>query len=68
MSLKAFHIVFITASILLSFGFGAWLINRYTEVGGWIHLAGGILAGVAGLCLLVYGKYFLRKFKHLGYI
>ena len=29
MSLKAFHVVFITASILLAFGFGAWLLKQY---------------------------------------
>jgi hypothetical protein len=29
MSLKAFHIVFIAASILLAFGFAAWCFNEY---------------------------------------
>ena len=30
MSLKAFHIVFITAAILLAFGFGIWLVRNFS--------------------------------------
>ena len=42
MSLKAFHLVFITAAILLSFG--------------------------AGIGLIVYECYFLKKTKDVGYL
>ena len=34
MSLKAFHIVFIVASILLAFGFAAWAFVNSGEEGG----------------------------------
>ena len=68
MSLKAFHIVFISASVLLAFGFGAWCIDDYRVSGSWHTLVFGIVSGLAGLGLLVYGRYFLKKFKHIGYI
>lgn len=68
MSLKAFHLVFIVASVLLAFGFGAWLIDAYVATGSLHSLIFGILSGLAGLALLVYGRYFLKKFKHIGYI
>ena len=58
MSLKWFHIVFITLSTLTLLGFGVWgLFNQ--------HLALGVasLAGSAGLC--VYGNYFLQKVRTL---
>lgn len=68
MSLKAFHIVFITASILLSFGFGWWLIDSYTVTGNLLELIFGVVSGAVGVSLVVYGRYFLRKHKHIGYI
>ena len=34
MSLKAFHLVFITAAILLAFGFGVWLAKNFFSTGG----------------------------------
>ena len=68
MSLKAFHLVFISASVLLSFGFGAWLIDAYVATGRLPNLVFGVMAGLAGMALLVYGRYFLKKFKHIGYI
>ena len=64
MSLKGFHIVFITVSTLL-FGFLiAWgfLVAKDTD-----GVARGMgVAGVAGILLLpVYGVYFLRKAKRI---
>jgi hypothetical protein len=69
MSLKAFHLVFITAAIVLAFGVGVWLwraeappeerpVNRI--------LAGGSIA--AGVVLVVYEICFLRKTRHLRYL
>ena len=59
MSLKWFHIVFITLSMLLSIGFGVWgLLHQQVVLGV------ASLAGSAGLC--VYGNYFLGKARRLG--
>jgi hypothetical protein len=59
MSLKWFHIVFISLSVLISLGFGVWgLFNQQVALG----IAS--LAGSAGL--VVYGNYFLGKVRKLG--
>ena len=69
MSLKAFHIVFITASTLLSFGFGVWsLRNYFTPNGAALDLYLGGLSVIAGAGLIWYGKYFLRKLKSVSYL
>lgn len=59
MSLKWFHIVFISLSVLLSLWFGIWAL--FNE-----QIALGILSlgGSAGLVL--YGSYFLGKVRKLG--
>jgi hypothetical protein len=59
MSLKWFHVVFITLSTLLLIGFGVWaLFNQRVALG----IAS--LACSAGLC--VYGNYFLQKARRMG--
>jgi hypothetical protein len=69
MSLKAFHIIFITASTILAFGFGAWsLIEYFTLKSGALDLILGSASVGAGFALIVYGKYFLKKLKHISYL
>lgn len=69
MSLKAFHIVFITASTLLSFGFGVWAIREYFMGGNEVvNLVMGGLSTGAGFLLIVYGRYFLKKLRSIGYL
>jgi hypothetical protein len=69
MSLKAFHIVFISISTLFSFGMGVWWINQFLSgEGGRSDVVLGSLAMVGGIALLVYGKYFLKKLKNIDYL
>jgi hypothetical protein len=69
MSLKAFHIIFVTACVLLAFGFGAWLLNEYFANGGSLsYLVFGMVSFVTGVGLIVYGRYFLKKLKHVSYL
>ena len=68
MSLKAFHIVFIVLSILLTLGFAAWSFVSYTHGGPLLHLWFGIGSLVSGIALVFYGKYFLRKLKDISYL
>lgn len=68
MSLKAFHIVFVTASVLLAFGLAAWAFVNYADTGRITDLAAGIGATVTGIGLLIYGRYFLRKLKDISYL
>ena len=69
MSLKAFHIVFIIAATLLAFGMGVWeLVSYFDHNGGGMDLALGIGSALAGMALLVYGKMFLKKLRHVSYL
>ena len=68
MSLKAFHLVFITAAILLSFGFGVWLAKNFFSTGGAGNLIAALLSFAAGIGLIVYEYFFLKKTKDVGYL
>ena len=70
MSLKAFHIVFVTLSILLAFFCGVWFLCEYASAPGRPAslLAAGIVSFVAGGGLIWYGKSVLRKLKHISYL
>ena len=68
MSLKAFHIVFVAASTLLAFGFGAWELQDYFAFGEKQSLVLGVLSLLAGIALIWYGKVVLKKLKHISYL
>jgi hypothetical protein len=67
-SLKAFHIVFIFASILLAFGFGTWELMSWRDSGGTLDLVFGVVSVLAGIGLVIYARYFLRKLKDVSYL
>jgi hypothetical protein len=68
MSLKAFHLVFIIASIVLAFGFGIWLAVVFFKQGGVMNLIFAIASFGAGVGLIFYERYFLKKTKNLSYL
>jgi hypothetical protein len=69
MSLKAFHIVFVTASTLLGFSLGAWALDQYfRQDASTIYLASGVGSIIAGIGMIVYGRYFLKKLKNISYL
>jgi len=68
MSLKAFHVIFITASSLLAFGFGAWMLRAYSSEGVKADLAYGVVSLAVGVGLLVYEGFFLKKLKNVSYL
>jgi hypothetical protein len=68
MSLKAFHLVFILASILLAFGFAAWSLLNFFEGGRKGDLIYGVSSGLIGLGLIAYGVYVLKKLKNISYL
>ena len=68
MSLKAFHIVFVTASILLAFSFGVWSFLNYRDDGRTLDLVFGIGSVAAGIGLVFYERAILRKLKHISYL
>ncbi len=69
MSLKAIHVLFIVASTVLALGFSGWGFNNYfSSEGAAADLAYGIGSASAGIGLVVYGCYFLKKLKNISYL
>jgi hypothetical protein len=60
MSLKSFHIAFISCSVLLALGAGVWFLST----GGSPVL--GILSITAGCALVAYEIHFVKKLKHVS--
>ncbi len=68
MSLKAFHIFFIIASILLTVVFGFWAVDDFGRSASRVHLALGVCSFIGSGALVCYGIWFLRKLKSVGYL
>ena len=58
MSLKGFHILFITLSTLCLVGFAVWTVA--SDAGVFVRISGGVSA-VLGAGLAVYGSWFYRN-------
>jgi hypothetical protein len=69
MSLKAFHVIFITASCALSVGCGIWSLKNYFSADGqpW-DLVFGVGCFLALVGLIVYERFFLKKLKNVSYL
>jgi len=61
MSLKAVHLVFVSLLTALAFGCAAWAFSAGNPLFG----AGGIFAGIL---VIIYGIYFLKKLKKMSYL
>ena len=68
MSLKAFHLVFVIASILMGIFVGAWGIREYQDSGDVAALIMGVVFIALGVLLIVYGRKMLKKTEHIGYL
>ncbi len=68
MSLKGFHIVFVTFSTLLALGIGAWCIWVDLVEGVPMYRIGAISSFAAAAVLIIYGVWFYRKMKRLRII
>ena len=63
MSLKGFHIVFITFSTLLAFGLGIWCLWVNKTSGTDAYTPGAVVSFVAALASVIYGWWFWREMK-----
>ena len=61
MSLKAFHLIFVTLLTTLSLGCAAWAFNSGRV--GW-----GVAGIVTAILVVIYGIYFLKKLKKISYL
>ena len=65
MSLRAFHVLFITLSVVLTAFFAAWAFGQYRAEPAGSYLAVAMASLAAGVGLVVYGAAFLKKTKAL---
>ena len=68
MSLKAFHIVFVMASVALCLLLAVWGFGQFREGAGASALVLSGLGAMGAVGLVVYGRYFLRKLRHISYL
>jgi hypothetical protein len=61
MSLKAVHLIFVTLLTMLSFGCAAWAFVAGRPFFGALGIA-------AGVVVIIYGIYFLKKLKKISYL
>ena len=69
MSLKSFHLVFITAASALALLCGVWAFQDYTGTDGRkADLWSGVAALAVSVGLLCYERHFLKKTKNVSYL
>lgn len=68
MSLKTFHIVFISISTVFAFGYAAWFIQSYMGNSNILQLFGALLSTLGGIGMIMYGTKFLKKFRHVKFL
>jgi len=68
MSLKAFHVFFISISILLCLTVGGWGIQSFISGSNAIGILIGLFFILLGFALVAYELRFLRKFKNVSFL
>lgn len=68
MSLKAFHLVFVTVTTMLSFVVAGWAVMQFLDTRQPGYLAAAVGAVACGVAMVYYGKVFLKKLKGIGYL
>lgn len=65
MSLKSFHIFFVTASAVLAFGFAAWAVWTHVRLDRPSTLMLGVASLLVGVSLVIYGLKVLRTLRRM---
>lgn len=65
MSLRAFHIVFVVVTIVLSLYVALWGIREYTQDRNGTALTLAVFFLLMAVALMIYGKKVFRKLKEL---
>ena len=63
MSLRAFHVMFIVCSILVTAGFSWWAYASFQRLHMISYLWTAVIALACAVGLVAYGLFFLRKIK-----
>jgi hypothetical protein len=68
MSLKSFHLVFLIASEVLSLFLAWFFADQYFQTKDKIQIFWSGFFAVSSVVLVFYGRYFLKKLKHISYL
>ena len=68
MSLKAFHVFFLIASLATTLFFGLWSLREWRENGEGLYLGFTVISFAVLLAIIPYGIWFLRKLKNVSYL
>jgi len=63
MSLRGFHVIFITLATAVSLLFSVWTLTSTSEANAGSVKVLGIASGILGIGLGIYGIWFYRKLK-----
>ena len=66
MSLRAFHLLFIVMSVILTAFFAAWAFGEYRTGQGLTYAVTAVASLAAGIGLIAYLAAFLKKTKRLS--
>ena len=66
MSLRAFHLLFIAVSVMLTAFVAAWAIGEYRTAHDSGYLAACVASAATGVALAIYGAMFQRKSKRFS--
>jgi hypothetical protein len=66
LSLRSFHLFFVTASVVLSIGVAVWGVRSWRATGSGSDLAFGVMFLVVGFVLAFYGIRVRRKLRDLA--
>ena len=68
MSLKSFHIFFISVSTVFTIGFGLWFLMEHPLALEVLNVLSALVSFTVGGALILYTRRFIRKFKHLHFM
>jgi predicted Co/Zn/Cd cation transporter (cation efflux family) len=66
MSLRAFHLFFISVSAVMAAFCAAWAFSQFRAEHEVVYAAGAVLSALSVAGLAVYGAAFQRKTRHLS--
>ena len=66
MSLRAFHVLFIALSVILTAFFAAWAFGQYQAESAIGYVVAAVASMAAGIGLVIYGVAFLKKTKRFS--
>jgi mannose/fructose/N-acetylgalactosamine-specific phosphotransferase system component IID len=68
MSLKAFHVFFVAATVVLMAFLSGWSFLAYRETQAVEHLVWSLCSAASVVGLVMYGRFFLRKLRNVSFL